>query len=77
MLVHLVYNSVTHWLCRFDPNWIKNPKYHDRNFVEADNTLSETDKYRLLGVLARQGEDMLPSQPSLMDRRYLIETYGM
>ncbi len=63
-------------LRRFDLAWLANPRHCIRGNIEGDNTLSARDKRYLLGVYKRQGRDRLPSEPSSIDKYYLLNIYG-
>ena len=61
---------------RFDPDWLKMPRHRVRQNINTDNTLSAKEKRYLLGVHMRQGQDLLPRQPSETDLRFLESAYG-
>ena len=71
--------SLLNELSRFDLAWLENPRHRihgNIGNIEGDNTLSATDKRYLLGVHKRQGEGKLPSDPSTIDKQYLVDIYG-
>ncbi len=68
--------SLLNELSRFDLAWLENPRHRIHGNIEGDNTLSPTDKRYLLGVHKRQGEGKLPSDPSTIDKQYLVDIYG-
>ncbi|XP_064383861.1 uncharacterized protein LOC135332882 isoform X2 [Halichondria panicea] len=67
-------DSIMHYW--FDPDWLKMPRHRVRQNINTDNTLSAKEKRYLLGVHMRQGQDLLPRQPSETDLRFLESAYG-
>ena len=69
------YTVVNAILVRFDAQWLK-PVYQDVETVVRMVGLSGPERSYLIGLHQRQGEDLLPSQPSNTDFEQLSKAYG-
>ena len=62
-------------LVRFDIQWLQ-PACRDINNVMRLAGLTRQEKSYLIGLHQRQGEDLLPPEPSRSDLEHLSKAYG-
>lgn len=60
--------------CRFNANWLQDPKHRDPRNIETDSELSEDDKRFLKGIHVRNMSYVLT--PSETDINYLEDIYS-